>query len=211
MNSIALICTVHEECGQATSSELYARLERYQPEVIFLEAPSQDMDCFFRGNTGRKLESAPVKQYQNRMGCSLVSVDLPTPEPKFFRDYERLMQRIEARSCDLRRLMTWYSSYVFDYGFRYLNSEHNCNMWSEIYAYIRATVAELNEPELKEIFDSWMRTNELREREMLSNIQIYCGKRQFSRGVFIVGAAHRSSIIERSQSICGVHWDFSDV
>lgn len=44
MNRVSLVCTVHEEVGQASVFELHAILERIQPEVIFLVAPAVNAD-----------------------------------------------------------------------------------------------------------------------------------------------------------------------
>jgi hypothetical protein len=42
MNSVSLVCTVHEVMGLAKVSALYAILERIQSEVIFLEVPAAE-------------------------------------------------------------------------------------------------------------------------------------------------------------------------
>jgi hypothetical protein len=47
VNRISLICTVHAEKGQASVSELRAALERIQPDVIFVEAPTEALESFF--------------------------------------------------------------------------------------------------------------------------------------------------------------------
>lgn len=211
MKQLSLICTIHEERGHANSEELYARLDRFKPEVIFLEAPSMDLNSFFREGARKKLEVAPVWRYHNETGAALIPVDLPTPEEKFFNDQRELTQRIEGNSRNFRRLSTWYGNYVCDYGFPYLNSDHNCKMQSEIYADMQSTVREINSARMSEIYDLWRKTNDLRDIEMLTNIQKYCSENTFERGVFIVGAAHRRSIIEKSQTTTAIQWSFSDI
>lgn len=211
MKKLSLICTVHEECGRATSVELFDRLKRYRPDVIFLEAPLGDVDSFFREEGRPKLETSPVKKYQNLTGADLIAVDLPTPSEEFFRDHKVLMQRVEGESYDHRRLMTWQSNYVADYGFPYLNSDHNCKMWLEIKADIENTVVNIGDPSLSELLSNWDTTNDHRENEMLYNIHQYCTEHSFERGVFIVGSAHRRSIIQKLQLISGFRWNFSDI
>lgn len=211
MKKLAMICTVHVESGRANSAELYARLERFRPEVIFLEAPANDLESFYRQSGLRKLEVDPVRQYQTESGATLVSVDLSTPSEQFFRDYKAIVQRVEIASRDCRRLMTWQSNYIADYGFPYLNSDHNCNLWAEIKADFESTVAEMADPKVSAHLEAWNLTNALREQEMINNIINYCAKHVFEKAVFIVGAAHRRSLIEKSRAMQGVQWNFSDL
>lgn len=211
MKNLALICTVHVESGRANSAQLYARLERFRPEVIFLEAPANDLESFYMEGSHRKLEAGPVRQYQSESDAALVSVDLPTPPEQFFRDYKTAVQQVENASRDHRKLMTWQSNYIADHGFPYLNSEYNCNMWAKIKADFESTVAEMADPTISAHLEAWNSTNALREYEMLKNISSYSAEHEFDRAVFIVGAAHRRSIIERSCVMQGVQWNFSDL
>lgn len=204
MKSISLVCTIHDENGRANVQELCAILERIRPEVIFLEAPPDVLEKYLNGNTSNKLESAAVRQYCASKGAKPIPVDLPTPEERFFRDWESLQERLKGKSLDLRRLLTWYGNYVHDHGFDYLNSEHSSKMWSDIYADMRSVLGAIKDPKLSEIFETWNRKNELREIEMLRNIQKYCSENTFERGVFLIGAAHRQSIIDKS-----ILWEFS--
>ena len=49
MTRVSLVCTVHEESGQANVSELCAILERIQPEAIFLEVhPEVFADYYYQ-------------------------------------------------------------------------------------------------------------------------------------------------------------------
>jgi hypothetical protein len=65
------------------------------------------------------------------------------------------------------------------------------------------------------VYELWAKTNDLREMEMVRNIERYCGENTFSRGVFLVGAAHRQHIIEKSREQTAtastqIQWDFGD-
>src|SRR5262249_52265031 len=141
-------------------------------------------------------------------------VDLPTQESGFFRDIRDLQEQLKGRSLDLRRLLMWNRNYERDYGFIYLNSERCQHIWSEIYSEMRGTLELINDRRLTETFESWIRTNELRENEMLNNIVKYCVENAFKQGVFLIGAAHRQSIIDKSKRLSDsnhVQWDFSSV
>lgn len=214
MKMIFLICTVHEDCGPANSSELCAILDRLRPEVIFFEAPNDAFDDYIITGKRGNLESAAIRRYRENHGVEVVPVDLPTPEASFFEREKEFSQRVADKSTNYRRLMLWNTNYIRDHGFPYLNSEHSTRMWSDIYADIRNTVKIINKQEVTEYFELWERTNDLRENEMMKNIAKYCGEYSVERAVFLVGAAHRGSIIEKSRIMfcsleLGVQWDFS--
>jgi len=214
VKSISLVCTVHGERGQASIAELLAILNRIQPEVIFLELPTNALDHFFNTRTKSNLESAAVRLYLESKRAELVPVDLPQPEDEFFNDYRYLQTAIDNHSSDSRRLFTWHRNYVREHGFSYLNSEHCSNMWSDIYSDELATIQRLGDPNLKRISDQWSERNDLRENEMLKNIALSCKTKSFGKAVFLIGAAHRQSIINKSKRYSDeahdcIRWDFS--
>jgi len=214
MKSISVVCTVHEERGLANVLELGAILDRIRPEVIFLELPPNAFDQFLNACTKNNLESTAVRLYREGKSVELVPVDLPAPDERFFSDYEYLQKTIENNSHDSRRLLTWHRNYVFDYGFSYLNSEHCSDMWAKIYSDERATLQKLGDKNLTEISDLWRKTNDLREDGMMKNILLSCRTMSFERAAFLIGAAHRQSIIDKSPQYAGdsqdrVNWDFS--
>ena len=214
MKCISVVFTIHEENGLANIPELCAILKRIRPVVIFLETPPGVLNQYLNGCTSNKFESASVRQYRASNRVEPVPVDLPTQEDCFFKDIEYLQERIKGMSPDFRRLLMWDKNYVHDYGFAYLNSERCSEIWSEIYTEMRAAIGTIKDQKLAEIFESWNKTNELRENEMLKNILKYCGENAFEKGVFLIGAAHRQSIIDKLKAFSGlnhVQWDFSSV
>ncbi|HEV8335457.1 MAG TPA: hypothetical protein VGR67_03475 [Candidatus Polarisedimenticolia bacterium] len=210
---VSVVGTVHEEQGLANVSELHVILERIRPEVIFLEIPSAAFDDFLDG-TRSNLESIATRRYRDTHNVVLVPVDLPTPGEEFFRNFEYLRERVRNASTDYRRLIGWDNHYISDYGFAYLNGQRCSELWSEIYAAMQAAIEQLEDHKLIEIFDSWKHTNELRDRAMLKNIEDYCTLNPPENGVFLVGAAHRRSLANKSREGRGVgslriEWDFS--
>jgi hypothetical protein len=207
MKKISLIFSVHEDRGLANSSELCALLKYLQPQVIFLEVPPSAFDKFYSACTRSNLESIAVRQYRDSHGVELIPVDLPTPEKSFFKDYKNLQQKIEEKSTDARRLIQWHSNYVKDYGFPYLNSDNCSKMWSDINADMQATIEKFDDPDASKILELWNTTMEQREDAMMKGIQKYCYENTFERGVFLIGAAHRNSVIEKSKLMSSVGSD----
>ena len=185
MNRVSLVCTVHEELGRANVVALRAILERMQSDVIFLEVPSEAFDDFY-GNCSRyNLESMAVAQYREGRQVKLVPVDLPAPSPDFVSNLEELRRRIRRVSHEYRRLMQWYEDCLRDDGFAYLNSERCSELWSDVYKEIVSTINWMNgDPRLVEIYESWKKTNDLREKAMMENIQRYSRENTFDKGGF---------------------------
>jgi hypothetical protein len=193
---LSLVSTVHAEKGRASVLELHAILERLRPEVIFLEVPADGLDQYLDAIDRQTLESQAVLRYRQSNHVELVPVDLPTPSLDFFHDNERLFTRIEVESRDYCRLVDWHGSYVRHYGFAYLNSDHCSKLNAEIDVETRSTIERIGDPELTALFDLWNSTIRRRDVEMITNIRQYCAVSTLERGVFLVGAAHRQSLIE---------------
>lgn len=215
MNSVSLVCTVHEEMGLASVSELRAILERFQPQVIFLEVPPAAFCDYYENCSRQNLESKAVTQYREGHRVDLVPVDLPTPSEEFFLRFENLRQRIRNDSSEYRRLMKWDSDFIVGSGFAYLNSEHCSELWSNVHQEMASAIMRMDDPSLVEAFDLWNETLYRREKEMVKRIQIYCSQNVFGRGMFLVGAAHRRGIINMARQQTPVdstriRWEFFD-
>jgi hypothetical protein len=64
---------------------------------------------------------------------------------------------------------------------------------------MRSALGRVGNTELTELYNSWMVTNDLRDHAMMENIRKYCAETSFDRGVFLVGASHRRSIINKAK------------
>lgn len=195
MNCVSLICTVHEEKGQARISDLLAALERIQPDVIFVEVPTEVLDDFFATRSRTNVESNAVSDYRKTHPVDIVPVDLPTPDAEFFRNNQSLFEWVEERSHEYRQLIDLHSRRVSAYGFAYLNSEHCDKLWEEVYAAVLNTVEKMGDTRLLELHELWITIIERRDQGMMENILKYCRANSFDRGVFLVGASHRRSVI----------------
>jgi len=208
-----LVCTVHDESGLANFKNLHAILEKIQPEVIFLEVPTEAFERFYISRAQNNLESRAVIEYSKNHSVELIPIDLPTPDQSFFTKNRYLFERIEGNSSEYRRLMDWYINYVRDYGFAYLNSDHYSKNLSELKDVILDTIQKIGDPKITELYELWNKTNELRDIEMMEKIHKYSCGSSFEKAVFLIGAAHRPSIIEKAQQHASrkpgyVKWDF---
>src|SRR5882672_11696445 len=214
MKRVSVVFTEHEENGLANTSGLLAILERIKPEVIFLECPPAAFVDYLNG-THAKLEPTAVNRYREIHPVDLIPVDLPTPDEDFFAKHRDLNRRIERTSPDYRRLVDWHSQNVSAHGFAYLNSKDCSDLFSQLHeAMLDAIEKDVDHRRLAQVYDRWIRTEELRDREMVRNIENHCRQASFSSAAFLVGAAHRQSILTLSRSEPGgtastVLWEFS--
>ena len=208
---ISLIGTVHADCGRANVAELKAILDRLSPDVIFAEIPTANLANYLDGSHGN-LESAAVVLYRRRCPVNVVPVDLNKPSDEFFRNSEEMFKKVEKTSADYRRLMDQNSLDTRDHGFPYLNSDRCARAWADIYKEVLATVEWIGDIRLRQFYDLWSETNGRRESGMLESINSYCGRRELSHGVLLIGAAHRKAMVEkvweqRGAGPPGVSWD----
>lgn len=213
MKSVSLICTVHAETGRANVSELHALLERIRPEVAFLEVPVTWGRQTIENYEG--LETAALFRYRETRSVDLVPVDLPTPPESFFINSKRLFNYLERVSDKYRRLMDRNNSSIFEGGFSFLNSELHEHIQLEIHDEILRILEMRGDPSLTQAYEAWRRQDDLRDIEMISNIEKYGQINTFDRAVFLVGAAHRPSIVKKSgerllAGLATVHWDYSN-
>ncbi len=211
---VSLVGTVHSESGQASVGALQDILERSEPEVIFAEIPASHADRYKDGSHGT-LESIATARFLESHQVDIVPVDLAKPEQKFFNDAEDMFRAVNRTSSDYRRLVDRNSAEVQSGGFPYPNSGRCIQAWADIYREVLATIDWTDDRRLREICDLWSRTNESRDREMMQNIELYSARNGVARGVFLVGAAHRGSIIGKALAGNGaglprIEWDLGD-
>jgi hypothetical protein len=110
MNSVSLVCTVHENAGLANASVLLSILERIQPEVVFVELPPEAFEDFYGSCSQYNLESMAVRQYREGRRVKPVAVDLPRPSGNFASNIEPLTHPSLSAAHSRRRSNRRYSS-----------------------------------------------------------------------------------------------------
>jgi hypothetical protein len=208
---ISLVGTVHAESGHANVAELQAILGRLQPDVIFAEIPSADLADYLDCSRG-SLESTAVVRYRESRSFNVVPVDLHRPSDEFFRNSREMFNKVERTSPDYRLLMDRHSLDTRVHGFPYLNSDRCAQAWADIYGEMLTTIKWIGDVQLRQFYDLWSETNDRRDTGMLENIDDYCVRHTLPHAVFLVGAAHRRSIIDkvrtqRGAGAPGVAWD----
>jgi hypothetical protein len=213
VSRVLLVYSVHRETGAATAGELHWLLGRLQPDVLFLEESSTGLPAFLDGSRGT-LESAAVRRYRREYSVELIPVDLHREVTDFKPQVDVLFDRIEEASERYCQLEYANRKHTEKGGFAYLNSPICAVLQSEMQKEIRATVETVGDPAFTELYALWTRAMDMRERAMLNGVEAHADQKSFRKVLLLVGAAHRQSLIEKSQlprsgGVSRVMWDFA--
>ncbi|MCJ0762913.1 hypothetical protein [Variovorax terrae] len=179
-----------------TASALLEILERIQPEVVFAEIPRTHIDAW-RDGSHETVESIAIARYADTHSFDTVAVDSPKPDDSFFQGWKEVSRAIERTSPEFRRLMDLETDRARQGGFTYLNSDECIQAWADIYREMLGTIEYIGNSRLRKIYAQARDLMERRDLEMLGNIRAYCASTARTCGVFLVGTAHRKSLIEK--------------
>lgn len=198
MPRVFIVFIEHAENGLSSSSALLAILERVNPEVIFLELPGSALDDYLSG-TRSNLESVAVNRYREHHQVEVIPVDLPSAETAIPANLPVLFDKVASTGPDYDHLARFHRRHTNAHGLMYLNSEACDAYFSKQREVILAGIAQLADPGLAEAYELWMKLHDRREIAMMENVEKHCRHLSFSTYVFLVGAAHRKSIIRLSR------------
>ena len=192
MKRLILISTVHKEYGNCNSNELLKIIENMNPDVIFLEAlednySKYDQMMFYQfGVYKERLELKTIQEYSRNHTFEYVPVlDIGLSE-----EFETKI-KIVSENKDCQRLLDNYNSLEMDGGFQFLNSEKSIVLQGEMRELENQIINnQVMRQKVDESIDAY-------ENSMLRNIYSFCQEKSFNTAIFMCGAAHRKSIIEK--------------
>jgi hypothetical protein len=200
MYNITLIGTYHKAKGVCNLTELYKIIEKINPEVIFEEIAPSSLDTYHEDKNKSKLETDTIILYRKNHQIEHIPIDYDYVQPDSFFSADRYMHgRVEKISYGYRKLVDVISLCTEKCGFKYLNSTDAMNLYMALDNEIEETLQMLNDERLFEIRKSWNDITEKRENIMIQNIFDYSKEHKYNKGLFLIGAAHRGSIINKVQ------------
>nr|WP_315149940.1 hypothetical protein [uncultured Flavobacterium sp.] len=204
MHTIHLVCTTHVENGMCSSFELHKLFKQIDPEIIFEELPPSFYEKFYVQKSHSNLEANAIKMYLESYQFRHIQVDSEDlPNETFFHNYKKLISKVEGSTnrngFDFRKLINQKKKYTHLYGFSFINSDDCMRINDGIYGAIQNEVQELDDENFKEIYNCWKNVNENRENVMLQNIYDYSKSYEYEKAIFMIGHAHRKSIISKIQ------------
>ena len=178
-----------------------------------MEIPPLSFQRVFKDE--ENLESRAVKRYLEAHRAEAVPVDIMEASSEIVAESQRLSRELRAHSRDYCQLMNADRQYIHEHGFAYLNSKYCVETWLKADVATREALESIRNAELARGYKDWNDVQEHREQEMMKNIQRYAEANPFNTGIFLLGAAHRRSIMEKVGNLSGessssIEWNFGD-
>jgi hypothetical protein len=196
INRITLISTVHKEIGKCNSDELYKIIESINPDVIFLEALKENYTNYDKilfsqfGVYKERLELKTIQTYSQNHTFEYVPVlDIGLSD-----EFETKI-KIVSENKDCQKLLDNYTYLEINGGFEFLNSKKSIVLQDEMRELENRIID--NDTILQKVNASI----DTYENSMLRNIYSFCKEKSFNMAVFMCGAAHRKSIIEKIKNL----------
>ncbi len=192
MHNIIFISTIHEEIGKCNADELFHIIKKINPEVIFLEAVDETYSKYDNllfstyGVYHKKLELSAIQKYHQVNSFEYIPVCENGLSDAFAQK-----NRIVCQNRDFQNLIEKSISLAETRGFKFLNSIESINLQEEMRK-LESQILIGND--LDRIVKASI---EAYENPMIENIYSYCKNNQFDTAIFMCGAAHRKSIIEK--------------
>jgi len=216
MCKITLIATVHKERGSCNSKELYKLIAQITPDVIFEELSHHDFTSIYRGLSSDTLETNTIKLYLKKNPISHFPVDLDGNElpDKFHKKEIVEMFDILGHSHEYNELLSQQYILSKRIGFQYLNSDQYRELSERRITLEKIILKNINHEKWIQTYKIWLDVIEMRENEMIKNIYNYCDKNRYSNAIFLIGAEHRKSIMDKTQKLetknkLELNWDFN--
>ena len=217
MYNITLIGTHHSEIGKCNSDELYKIIESISPEVIFEELPTDAFNMFYSDSfdiyyvnrilRNRRPPEVPlevkcVKKYKQYYNIKIIPVDIDVRQKLAqYQDEISFMFSIFFKYEDYQKLDNEKEALIAQEGFHYLNSDRFLD-FLEKKEVIEKNIME-TEIQKNRLFDIYKLFHTVqydnRENAMLENIYNYSKENQYNQAVFLIGAEHKKSIMQKIQ------------
>lgn len=196
LSRITIISTVHKEIGKCNSDELYKIIESINPDVIFLEALKENYTNYDRilfsqfGVYKERLELKTIQTYSQNHTFEYVPVlDIGLSD-----EFETKI-KIVSENKDYQRLLDNYTLLEIKGGFEFLNSKKSIVLQEEMRELENRIIGnESIRQKANASIDAY-------ENSMLRNIYSFCKEKSFNMAIFMCGAAHRKSIIEKIKNL----------
>ena len=197
MYNITILSSFHIERGKCNSNELYRIIEKIQPEIIFEELPYDVFEIIYaKGRIPESLEAITIKKYLEKNQIEHIPVDTyEINETDIFNEFDV----ISNKSIEYAELMKQQLSMIIRNGYSFLNSNDCDELLYKIHIVEETVLLEINDARLSYHYKTDRKLHDKRENEMLQNIHNYSKLYPYNKALFICGAEHRKSIMQKIQ------------
>ena len=212
MSTITLMATDHKEKGLYNSHELFKIIEQISPDVIFEEIPPGKFEAVYAGTRQASLEVEAIKAYLQKYPDTYhypVDLDIEQATEKQIKtEVDGIYFICKDYSPEYKYLDGLIRYWSEKYGFPFLNNDRCSEIISRKKVLEKQILDALRKDNNQRAMDhetlnlaykQWIDQIEDRENEMLRNIYSYMEQKKYDRALFLVGAAHRKSIMQKIQ------------
>jgi DNA-binding protein Fis len=196
MHNITVICTTHKIIGKCTPDELYKIIQKINPEVIFEEIDFSRINDYYRNQYVKTIETLVIVKYLQNNNCEHIPVETYDIPDSYIKN-EYFLKNIFANINIYNELHKKLFKGIDEKGFLFLNSNECSDIFEEINNYKENYLNNLNDENINNIYKTWLAIENNRENEMLKNIYDYSIKNNYNSALFITGARHRKSYINK--------------
>jgi hypothetical protein len=189
---ITLISTIHKEIGKCNSEELSKIIESLNPDIIFLEANENSYSKYHDillsqfGVYQERLEIKALQIYRQNHTFKYV----PVLDTELSYEFDTKLE-VLSNNKEYRSLWDNYLSLEAEYGFQYINSKKQITYLQQIKELEKGILGNNDlHHKVNENIDAY-------EFSMLRNIYLFCKDNSFETAIFMCGAAHRKTIIQK--------------
>lgn len=215
MNNITLVATAHSENGKCNSDELLEILETVNPEVIFDELPihfsemfySDSFETYYANNILLNprapvipLEVKCIKKYKQNHDVKIVPVDIDLRHKlSEHQDEISFLYLTFFKNEDYKKLDYEKENSIVNEGFHFLNSNNFLEFLEKKEVMEKNIIySEIQKDRLINIYKLFKEEqHDNREIAMLQNIYNYSKGNQYNQAVFLIGAEHKKSIMQK--------------
>lgn len=198
MFNITLISTEHRQDGKCNSDELLNIIETINPDLIFEEEVNDEkfQRYYNEDSSSLSLEIQTIKAYLKKYEIPHIPVDV---EVNFnFQEWDYMFETFKSYQV-YKELLHEHCSLRNQDGFKYLNSEKCMEIFDKMQAAEKQIIefSGFKKERLSRIYSTFHEKHDARENAMLQKICEYCDDNEFKQAVYLVGYAHRKSMIQK--------------
>jgi hypothetical protein len=197
--NITIIYSAHLEFGICNPNELCNIIEKINPEIIFEEIQHDRFDAYYKEKSAYTLETDAINMYLSYHTIEHIPVDTYDFSNVNKERIDFMYRKISQNCSEYDPLFRQHLLMTFQNGFSYLNSDQCKDLFEKMHVIEEDTIKRLNDNDLFHLYNLWIETTNNRENEMLKNIYNYSQNHCYNNAIFIIGAEHGKSILDKIQ------------
>ena len=213
MYDINVIFSRHEEIGNCDTEGLYKIIEEIKPYVIFEELDCVHFNEAYKEQKFLTPETKAIIMYLQNNTIKHIPVDTyETPEinGEKIAYYENF---ILENDSEYKELIYKRNMFAARDGFSFLSSKQFLEFTEKTKTQEEIFYQNTDNEEYKKIYKEYKEWYKNREYEMIKNIYDYSKENRYSKAIFLIGADHINSIIEKIQGYkegdIKINWRFN--